>query len=960
MQYNDSGAFGGDAGLTWNKTTFFETVTGNSVNGTTGFAATNTNAGGATQAVFQANNGTATSQYGITGTAQTPYGALGGSQPYFYSNGSAGLLFMADQTGAPIKLATNGNTETFRFTGTGILDFGSALDVGIGRNGAGLLEINNGTAGSYRDLMYRIGYIRPFSGGFGTGIKMYSNLGAELALRRIDANATTYLSVMPNGSVPTSPSVFQFFGTDYATDNVNFELLNITSKGSSDTNYRIFTQASGTGTRRPLSISADNTDTQMVFSTTGPISVGSSITGNGTVPAGGTTGQQLTKNSNTNYDVGWAAAGSGGGGTPGGSSGQLQYNNAGAFGGAPFNYVTFLSAPQIYFDANAGGNGLGMWAIVNGTYSSGFIQDPVGSFSVTSNTYFDGTNWKMDKAGFAALYSIFNGGIVLQTAPAAGAGANAALTTAFQVYNSRGVEIGNAADPGAGNLGLLPSGQLKWNNDTALARNAAGVLEINNGATGTYRDLIVRNLTVTAHPNLTTNGFVKTSGGVGTLSVDTASYQPADADLTTWAGVTPTSGIQTWLATPSSANLRSALTDENGTGAALFDNATTPTFTTGFTATALDSNTNGASQSMTANHNSTGTPTTGFGDGIWFNAETSGAGAADNQTQLIWQTGWSDSNHATRSAYMNYQMVNNASLTDIVRIHGVGNLTVGTTTNPSTTTGGLIVANTGYRIGTSAPTTNTILKSDGIKFTASTETYAAPGTAGNVMTSAAGNWTSAAPAVPVKVLWLTSGTTYTPSAGIRALHVECMGGGGGGGGAKAAASNATTGGGGGGGAYQAKWISGAGIKTSYSYAIGGGGAIGASTGTSGGTGVATTFDSASVCTANGGLGGTGSSTGVTAPQIIGGGGGGTNSGIGDVFITGSSGAYGVTWSASVVLGGPGGGSMFGGSCIGSAAGNAGVTGLNYGGGGGGASSVSATGNAGGAGAPGAIRITEYF
>ncbi len=41
--------------------------------------------------------------------------------------------------------------------------------------------------------------------------------------------------------------------------------------------------------------------------------------------------------------------------------------------------------------------------------------------------------------------------------------------------------------------------------------------------------------------------------------------------------------VGTFLATPSSANLRSALTDENGTGAALFSGATTPDFTTGFT-----------------------------------------------------------------------------------------------------------------------------------------------------------------------------------------------------------------------------------------------------------------------------------------------------------------------------------------------------------------------------------------
>jgi len=43
------------------------------------------------------------------------------------------------------------------------------------------------------------------------------------------------------------------------------------------------------------------------------------------------------------------------------------------------------------------------------------------------------------------------------------------------------------------------------------------------------------------------------------------------------------SGVATFLATASSANLRSAITDENGTGALLFNGATMPDFTTGFT-----------------------------------------------------------------------------------------------------------------------------------------------------------------------------------------------------------------------------------------------------------------------------------------------------------------------------------------------------------------------------------------
>lgn len=49
-----------------------------------------------------------------------------------------------------------------------------------------------------------------------------------------------------------------------------------------------------------------------------------------------------------------------------------------------------------------------------------------------------------------------------------------------------------------------------------------------------------------------------------------ANYQPLDADLSVWAGITPASGIGTFLATPSSANLRAAMTDETGTGGLYF------------------------------------------------------------------------------------------------------------------------------------------------------------------------------------------------------------------------------------------------------------------------------------------------------------------------------------------------------------------------------------------------------
>jgi hypothetical protein len=54
--------------------------------------------------------------------------------------------------------------------------------------------------------------------------------------------------------------------------------------------------------------------------------------------------------------------------------------------------------------------------------------------------------------------------------------------------------------------------------------------------------------------------------------------QAYDADLTTWAGVTPAAGVTAFIATPSSANLKTAVTDETGSGSLVF--ATSPTLVT--------------------------------------------------------------------------------------------------------------------------------------------------------------------------------------------------------------------------------------------------------------------------------------------------------------------------------------------------------------------------------------------
>jgi hypothetical protein len=102
--------------------------------------------------------------------------------------------------------------------------------------------------------------------------------------------------------------------------------------------------------------------------------------------------------------------------------------------------------------------------------------------------------------------------------------------------------------------------------------------------------------------NLTSNGIVTTSGGVGTLSVTATTGSGSVVLATSPTLVTPAlgtpsaivltngtglpistgvsglgSGVATFLAAPSSANLAAAVTDETGTGALVF--AGSPTFT---------------------------------------------------------------------------------------------------------------------------------------------------------------------------------------------------------------------------------------------------------------------------------------------------------------------------------------------------------------------------------------------
>ena len=187
---------------------------------------------------------------------------------------------------------------------------------------------------------------------------------------------------------------------------------------------------------------------------------------------------------------------------PGGSSTQLQYNNAGAFGGisgATTNgtATTFSTGNLIANDihsigANAlqffpsGAAGISYFNGSDGSRNNLALNNTGGTASLSNQLIF--------QANYSNKFSFAND-------------SNVSGTQDFYFYDN--VNAVSRIYFGAWNAGApsvaIPSGSIfGWGPaaltiglDTALARNAAGVVEINNGTVGQYRDLKLRTLNAT-------------------------------------------------------------------------------------------------------------------------------------------------------------------------------------------------------------------------------------------------------------------------------------------------------------------------------------------------------------------------------------------------------------------------------------------------------------------------------
>jgi hypothetical protein len=118
---------------------------------------------------------------------------------------------------------------------------------------------------------------------------------SSVRLQSDNTNDWSILSVVPNG---TGASGFQFFGTDFVADSTNYELLNIVTAGSASglSADTIGTQAGGTGTVRPINLTANGSANQLYVGTDGGVSVGTATAAGSTnlKVAGTVTGSNLS------------------------------------------------------------------------------------------------------------------------------------------------------------------------------------------------------------------------------------------------------------------------------------------------------------------------------------------------------------------------------------------------------------------------------------------------------------------------------------------------------------------------------------------------------------------------------------------------------------------------------------------------------------------------------------------
>lgn len=85
----------------------------------------NIHSGASAGCIFEVVSDVASGRFGVTSTGHSAYGAISSESTYLYSDGSSGLVLMADNASGVIKFAAGGSAEMGRITAAGLFGWGT-------------------------------------------------------------------------------------------------------------------------------------------------------------------------------------------------------------------------------------------------------------------------------------------------------------------------------------------------------------------------------------------------------------------------------------------------------------------------------------------------------------------------------------------------------------------------------------------------------------------------------------------------------------------------------------------------------------------------------------------------------------------------------------------------------------------------------------------------------------------